>query len=234
MARRAFVKVEYPDLALDLPNELLGVLVRLKWHMLEFYFLGVNVGTDGVNPDDLDPVPVNSRALTAITQRKKRDAQEMTLSSLGKLVGFTIQMDGDTALVSWAKWWEAQGLAPTRRVLKRHLERGSGTGAERNGSRTGERAERSGAERPPERSHGAERDRPTRPPAASGIGEEGPYGIGSQDRLQIEKWIVTQRPDLGRNGALGRAWEEWAAECAEKSFEPDNPAAHFTAWLKDH
>jgi hypothetical protein len=113
MPRRKFARVDYDLISLDLPNELLGAAVQLKYHVADWYFMASGAhDEEGTTEAELERIPINSRALSAITQRRKRDSQKNQLELLAKRLGFSVSIDGDSAWIIWPKWWESEGLKP--------------------------------------------------------------------------------------------------------------------------
>ena len=117
MPRKKFAQVQYGLIQKELPLEQLGMAVQLLWHCTEWYFMGLDHDPNLPHaPEKLERIPLNSRAIFAVTRRKKRDAAKNGLINLGKRLGFSVEYDGDTAWIIWPNWWMTQGLRSRARL----------------------------------------------------------------------------------------------------------------------
>ena len=208
MPRRKFAKVDYELIRLDLPNEMLGVAVRLLWHLNEWYFLDLDDGVP-VEREQLERVPVNSRALQAITQRKKRDAQRNHLVDLSKRMGFAVEFDGETAWIYWPNWWKKQGLKPRIR---------SGLSAD-SAPKTGEIEQEQ--EQETESEHDARRATPP------------PEELSREEKAELTEWVKVHRPDLAAlsNSKKVEVWERFRQHAIANAWAREDWLAAFKKWL---
>ena len=114
MGRRKFAQVTDELISKELPLEQLGMAVEVQWAAVSHYFLALDQDPDGpgLTAEDLETIPLNSRALFAITRRQRIDAARKQLEKLAVMLGFEVRYEGDKTLVIWRNWWKKQGLKP--------------------------------------------------------------------------------------------------------------------------